>query len=59
MNGMCVKNKNIYAWLEQAIIREIATHDLYCCLLPRCKALLIGISDRNNEIKYTSKNILT
>jgi len=36
---MCVKNKNMYAWSERAIIREIATHDLYCCLLPRCKAL--------------------
>ena len=30
-NGMCVKNKNIYAWREQAIIREIATHHLYSC----------------------------
>jgi len=40
-NGMCVMNKNIYAWREQAIMREIATHDLYCCLLPRCKALCI------------------
>jgi len=35
---MCTKNKNIYAWREQAIIREIVTHDL-CCLLPRCEAL--------------------
>ena len=31
-NGMCAKNKNIYAWREQAIIIEIATHDLYCCV---------------------------
>jgi len=38
-NGMCTKNKNKYAWREQAIIREFATHYLYCCLLPRCKAL--------------------
>jgi len=37
--GMCAKNKNIYAWREQAIIREIVTHDLSCCLLPRCEAL--------------------
>jgi len=36
---MCAKNKNIYAWRKQAIVREIATHDLYCCLLPRCEAL--------------------
>jgi len=36
---MCAKNNNIYAWHEQAIIREIATHDLYCCLLPRCEVL--------------------
>jgi len=36
---MYAKIKNIYAWREQAIIREIATHDLYCCLLPRCEAL--------------------
>ena len=36
---MCAKNKNIYAWREQAIIREIAMHDLYCCLLPWCEAL--------------------
>ena len=50
-NGMCAKNKNIYARCEQAIIREIATHDLYCCLLSRCKALRIcfsGFSDHNN-----------
>ena len=40
-NGMCAKNKNIYAWCKQAIIREIATHALYCCLLPWCEALLI------------------
>jgi len=33
------KNKIIYAWREQAIVREIATHDLYCCLLLRCEAL--------------------
>ena len=38
-NGMCAKNKNIYAWREQAIVKEIAAHDLYCCLLPRCEAL--------------------
>jgi len=38
-NGMCAKNKNIYVWREQAIIREIAMHDLYCCLLPQCEAL--------------------
>ena len=38
-NEMCVKNKNMYVWSEQAIIREIATHDLYCCLLSRCEAL--------------------
>ena len=38
-NEMCVKNKNMYTWSEQAIIREIATNDLYCCLLPRCEAL--------------------
>ena len=29
---MRAKNKNIYAWREQAIIREIATHDLYLLL---------------------------
>jgi len=28
MNEMCAKNN-----------REIAVHDLYCCLLPQCKAL--------------------
>jgi len=33
------ENKNIYVWREQAIIKEIAMHDLYCCLLPRCEAL--------------------
>ena len=38
-NGMCAKNKNMYVWCEQAIIREIVTHDLYCCLLPRCETL--------------------
>jgi len=38
---MCAKNKNMYAWSGQAIIREIATHDLYCCLVPQCEALRI------------------
>ena len=38
-NGMCAKNKIIYAWHEQAMITESATHDLYCCLLPWCEAL--------------------
>ena len=38
-NGMCAKNENIYTWREQAMIREIATHNLYCCLLPWCEAL--------------------
>ena len=33
-NGVCRKNKNIYTWREQAIIREIAMYDLYYCLLP-------------------------
>jgi len=28
-----------YAWRKQAIIREIATHDLNCYFLPQCKAL--------------------
>jgi len=49
--GICVKNNNIYAWREQAIIREIVTHDLYCCLLSQCEALRTchsGFSDRNN-----------
>ena len=40
-NGMWAKNNNIYAWREQAIVKEIATHDLYCCLLPLCEALRI------------------
>jgi len=38
-NRMCAKNKNMYAWSKQAIIKEIATHDLYYCLLPLCEAL--------------------
>ena len=38
---MCTKNKDIYVWHKQAIVREIATHGLYCCLLPRCEALSI------------------
>ena len=29
---------NIYPWRERAIIREIATYDLYCCLLSQCEA---------------------
>ena len=40
-NGMCAKNKNIYAWREQAIIRESAIHDLCCYLLSQCEALRI------------------
>jgi len=35
---MCAKNKNIYAWREQAMKREIVTHGLYRCFLPRCEA---------------------
>jgi len=50
-NGMCAKNKNIYAWCKQAIIREIATHALYCCLLAAMVRsfahMPLGISDRN------------
>jgi len=30
-NGMCAKNKNIYAWREQAIVREIASSVVACC----------------------------
>ena len=37
-NGMCVKKTPSYVWREQAIVRETATHDLYCCLLPQCEA---------------------
>jgi len=33
------EQKYMYAWREQAIVREITTHDLYCCLLPQCEAL--------------------
>jgi len=47
---MRAKNKNVYALRGQAIIREIATHDLYCCLLPRCEDLPLGISDRNKSL---------
>ena len=36
---MCAKNNNIYAWREQAIIRDIVAYDLYCYLLSRCEAL--------------------
>ena len=35
------EEQKIYAWREQAIIREIVAHDLYCCLLPWCEALRI------------------
>ena len=56
-NWLCakIKNNNIYMWCKQAIIREIATHDLYCCLLPRCEALRTyrsGFSDRNTTNNY-------
>jgi len=37
--GCARRMKNIYAWREQAIVREIATHDLYCCLLLRRESL--------------------
>jgi len=42
----------IYTWREQAIIREIATHGLYCCMLPQCEALRTccsGFSNRNSS----------
>jgi len=55
---MCAQN-NIYAWREQAIIREIATHDLYCCLLPQCEALRTCRSSFRSEqlaIKETNSS---
>jgi len=56
---MCAKNTNIYTWREQAIIREIATHDLYdCCLLPQCRvklcALAARVLDRNRTVQTVS-----
>jgi len=39
-------------WREQAIIREIVTHGLYCCMLPQCEALRTccsGFSNRNSS----------
>jgi len=57
-----VKNKNIYAWRKQAIVREIATHDFYCCLLPRCDALRIcrsgfPIATVRTPVLYSSDNM--
>jgi len=50
-NGMCAKNNNIYVtWTSSD--RVIAAHELYCCLLPRCKALRTccsGFSDHNSS----------
>ena len=37
-NGMCVKN-NTTCVERTSSNRVIAVHDLYCCLLPQCKAL--------------------
>ena len=52
-NGVCAKNNRyIYTWREQAIIREIVTHGLYCCMLPQCEALRTccsGFSNRNSS----------
>jgi len=42
----------MYTWREQAIIREIAMHGLYCCMLPQCEALRTccsGVSNRNSS----------
>ena len=36
-------------WREQAIIREIAMHGLFCCMLPQCEALRTGFSNRNSS----------
>ena len=38
-NGMCVKNNTIMYVARTSNNRVISSGDLYCCLLPRCKAL--------------------
>jgi len=46
---VCVqRTTDIYTWREQAIIREIATHGLYCCMLPQCKVLRTCCSGFSN-----------
>jgi len=49
-NGMCAKNKNIYAWREQAIIRDCdAWSLLLLAVTVRSFAHMpLGISDRNS-----------
>ena len=50
--GCVRRTTNIYSWRKQAIIREIATHGLYCCMLPQCEALRTccsGFSNRNSS----------
>jgi len=41
------------------MVREIATNDLCCCLLPRCEALLLEFSDRNTYITQGSAGACT
>jgi len=50
--GCVRRTTDIYSWRKQAIIREIATHGLYCCMLPQCEALRTccsGFSNRNSS----------
>ena len=56
-NGMCVKNNTIILYMQhkQAIVREIATHDLYCCLPAAVQSFAhmpLGISDRNKMVLW-------
>ena len=38
-NGMCMKNNTIIYVARASNSKRDCKHDLYCCLLPRCKAL--------------------
>jgi len=51
---MCVKNKNMYVWSEQAITREIATHELLL-LAATVRSFVhmpLGISHRISALEH-------
>ena len=52
-NGMCAKNKNIYAWHEQAIIRDCNAWSLLllAAAVRSFAHMPLGISDRNTWIQ--------
>ena len=54
----CVRSTtDMYTWREQAIIREIATHGLYCCMLLQCETLRTCCSGFSNRNRFKCDNV--